>query len=306
MRRCLDGCGTRWVREDHEELRAHEEGYLGDDQVVGPRQADVVPVADQEVPVLEGVHADPHPRLPVSGEVPRVVESRIESHVPATHGGKVVQGDLRHDAELGLVDPRNDLDSNATGEREKAVRAMRREERDQIIDRALGALRDVVSGRGLCLQSSFLAERILTKVLPGHGFTMRLGSLRMTPLDGVNAPILYDPREPGGIADGYHAWLEREDGELLDPSIFQTLAMRGVPVPEDGYLTWRERDFELDGLARMLYEELPGLELFGIEESEPHLARMMKIAMTGIPDRTPGTVHLDLRWRPGHGPSAGG
>ncbi len=190
-----------------------------------------------------------------------------------------------------------------SGKRAKqAKQKVQREARDEIIDRALGAVRLVVYGPRVCLQSCFLAKRILDRVLPGHGFTLRLGSLHVLPLDQTIAPIAFDPRGPEGVDGGFHAWLEHTSGELIDPSICPTLTHDGYDVGgDDGYIASRAKDVVFCNL-RLIYEELPDLELFGADESEPHLARMMEVAMSGIPQQTSGTIYLDLRWRPGHGP----
>ncbi len=54
------------------------------------------------------------------------------------------------------------------------------------------------------------------------------------------------------------------------------------------------RQFVRHGLL-FVYEELPELELVGVEESEPQLAHLMRMAGTGEP-APPGTIYLDVRW----------
>jgi hypothetical protein len=46
-----------------------------------------------------------------------------------------------------------------------------------------------------------------------------------------------------------------------------------------------------------LYEKLPDLELFGVEESEPQMGRLLDLALLGKPLSASGTVYLDVRWR---------
>jgi hypothetical protein len=183
------------------------------------------------------------------------------------------------------------------GKKAKAKRAREggQAARELAIDRALGQVRRAVGGQqGLCLPMCVLAERILAQGVPPPRFALRLGSLHVYPEDEDFDPIAFDPRTPEGIDAGFHAWLF--DGQrILDPSIHLTLALKGYPVDPAGYVLSGGNRFALEGL-RYLYEELPDLEMFGLEASEPHLNALMAFALGGeLP--LPGTLFLDVRWR---------
>ncbi|XXX74132.1 hypothetical protein WMF30_41455 [Sorangium sp. So ce134] len=167
------------------------------------------------------------------------------------------------------------------------------EAREAIIDRAVGAARIAVDGRGLCLPMCILLERILAQVLPAPRFSLRLGSLQVYPEDENVDPIQFDPRTPDGIDGGFHAWLEDDSGQLLDPSISVTLHAEGYRIDPLDYCLAASRDYVWSGL-RFVYEQLGELELLGVAESESHLARLMALAMRGEPVRTPGIIHLDV------------
>lgn len=179
-----------------------------------------------------------------------------------------------------------------------------REGRERLLDRAVSAVRLVIPNPSLCLQTCFLLERILDVVMPAHGFTLRLGSLRVFPMDPAdrNGPLFMDPRDPDGVGDGplppghpFHAWLETASGEFLDPSILLTLHAEGYAVDAGSYTLGLGRTTILSGL-RLIYEELPELEVLGVAESEPHLALAMSCALTGEP-RELGANYLDVGWR---------
>lgn len=178
----------------------------------------------------------------------------------------------------------------------KRHREVKQEAREAIIDRALGAARVAINGPRLCLPMCVLVERILAQVLPAPHFSLRLGSLQVYPEDRRIDPIHFDPRTPDGIDGGFHAWLEDTNGLLLDPSILVTLHADGYKVDPQSYFLVGGRNFILSGL-RLIYEELPELELLGVEESEPHLARLMALAMRGELPPAPGMIHLDVGWR---------
>jgi hypothetical protein len=125
---------------------------------------------------------------------------------------------------------------------------------------------------------------------------LRLGSLHVVPIDVSVEPIVFDPRGPDGIDGGFHAWLEKLDGELLDPSICPTLAAEGYDVDGGTYFTERSKKFVMSGLG-MIYEELPNLELLGLEASEPGLRHQMNLAMLGILPPEPIAILLDVGWR---------
>lgn len=176
-------------------------------------------------------------------------------------------------------------------------RARRQKElaRDAIVDVALGGVRLAMPGAGLCLPTCVLLQRILAQSLPGSAFSLRLGSLQVHPQDGTASVITFDPRTPEGIDGGFHAWLEDKAGKVLDPSIAVTLHDEGYEVDPNTYFLDAGRKFVRHGLL-FIYEELPELELVGIEESEPHLAGLMALALDGeVPE--PGLIHLDVRWR---------
>ncbi len=179
----------------------------------------------------------------------------------------------------------------------KREQAAKREAREAIIDRAIGAAQLAVSGSGLCLPMCVLLQRILEMVLPPPRFSLRLGSLHVRPIDESIDPISFDPRTPEGIDidAGFHSWLEDSNGRLLEPSAFLTLHSHGYAVDPDDYCLSDGPTFVHDGL-RFRYEELSELELTGLAESEPHIAELMAYAMDGVPP-TPGHVYLDVVWR---------
>lgn len=179
-------------------------------------------------------------------------------------------------------------------ERRRAIKKRERE-RDAIVDAAVGALRHAMPGPGLCLPSCLLLQRLLGHFLPSETFRLRLGSLHVHPQDTTASAITFDPRTPEGIDGGFHAWLEDKSGKVLDPSIAVTLHDEGYDVNPDTYFLDGGRNFVRHGLA-FIYEELPELELIGVEESEPQLAHLERMALTGEPAPA-GTVYLDVRWR---------
>jgi len=179
-------------------------------------------------------------------------------------------------------------------------REARQKAQETVIDQAVGAARVAINNPGLCLPMCVLCERILAQVLPSPGFSIRLGSLHVSPEDRDVRPIAFDPRTPDGIEGGFHAWLEDRNGQLLDPSIFVTLHAEGFDTDAASYLLVQGRCFALTGL-RFVYEELPELELLGLHESEPQLARLMALAMRGEPCPK-GTVYLDVGWRNARSP----
>ena len=64
----------------------------------------------------------------------------------------------------------------------------------------------------------------------------------------------------------------------------------------DGYFLGGGRRFEREGLV-FVYDELPELELVGVDETEGHLARAVSFVLTGAP-RDLGPNRLDVAWRP--------
>lgn len=180
---------------------------------------------------------------------------------------------------------------------------------DELLDRAVNALRFVIPDPRQCLQSAFLLSRVLDAVARGHGFVLKLGSLHVIPEDQNHpeGPSIFDPREWPRGADGslppeagFHAWLERRDGTLLEPSILLTLAGDGYDVRGDGYFTCGGRRTKLEGLW-FVYEPLPDLQLVGVGPSEPHLALALKLALTGpspgLHRDALGPNYLDVKWR---------
>jgi len=162
------------------------------------------------------------------------------------------------------------------------------------IERAVNSAWFAISQPRLCVQMCVLLERILHRVHPRPRFALRLGSLVVSPEHGTLEPLRFDPRGPAGAIDA-HAWLEDSTGRILDPSILITLAAEGYAVDDDDFLladrrtvSWKELRFE--------YEVIAELELVGVEESEPHLARQLALALYGEARGT-GTIYLDVRWK---------
>lgn len=181
----------------------------------------------------------------------------------------------------------------------KAERARRKGKHDDddraLIERAVYAAWYAIGEARLCLPMSALLERVLGGVHPASTFRLRLGALRVAPERGGEG-ISYDPRGDGGIDhDGFHAWLEDERERLLDPSVLITLKAEGYHVDDDLVLLESSREFVHQGL-RFEYEELSELEMFGIDESRPHLDGLLGLALHGIVP-PPGTIFLDVRWR---------
>mgnify|MGYP007026487961 CR=1 FL=1 len=171
----------------------------------------------------------------------------------------------------------------------------KRKRQERIVLGAGGAVRFAVRGPRLCLPMCFLLQRVLAQQLPDRPFMLRLGSLHVLPEDDRASPILFDPRSPGGIDDGFHAWLEDRHDTVLDPSIHPTLSGEVYPLHPDDYFYDSPRQFTFEGM-RFVYEVLPELQITGVEESERHLAALMKWAMAGVVPE-PGTIYLDVRWR---------
>lgn len=178
-------------------------------------------------------------------------------------------------------------------ERRRALKKKERE-RERILYAAVGAVRYAIGGAGLCLPTCFVLRRFLERVMPSMTYTMKLGALNVRPLEGSADAIAFDPRGPDGIDGGFHAWLEDTGGAVLDPSIAVTLHAEGYDVDPGCYLLDGGRRFTRFGLE-FWYEELGALELFGVEESEPQIVELLRMATTGEP-AAPGVVHLDVRW----------
>lgn len=179
----------------------------------------------------------------------------------------------------------------------KRDRSVKVEAREQVIDWAVSVAHHVMPLRGLCLPQCVLVERLLGERLPPPQFTMKLGALRVFPEGSAGDPIFYDPRGPGGIEDGFHAWLEQPDGRLLDPSICLTLHADGYDVNPAEYTIAGGRSFSSRGHV-YLYEELADLEMIGLAETEPVLESCRRVAY-GLPPGPPGDCLLDVRWRNG-------
>jgi hypothetical protein len=182
----------------------------------------------------------------------------------------------------------------------KAANARKLETVDSIIDNAVSRVRWIVQGRGLCLPMCVLLQRVLAVVVPGRAFHLRLGALNVGPLAKATdvEPIAYDPRGQDGIDGGFHAWLEDDHDRLLDPSILVTLHADGYDVDPESYLLDGRRRMPYGNLA-MIYEELPELELLGVEPSEPALTAQMDFVLRGRPPTGPLKIQLDVGWRAG-------
>jgi hypothetical protein len=183
----------------------------------------------------------------------------------------------------------------------KAGRQRRRDAyhaaRAAALDRGIRAARMATNSPGLCLPMCVLLGRILDEGFPAHGFSLRLGALHVVAKDEERfGRISFDPRGPGGIDDGFHAWLEDADGFLVDPSILVTLRSHGFEVNPDDYLVAKQRRFP-DSELFFVYEELPELELLGLEASEPGLANFMALAMHGRRPAGVVDILLDVGWR---------
>jgi hypothetical protein len=77
------------------------------------------------------------------------------------------------------------------------------------LDRGIHAARMATNSPGLCLPMCVLLGRILDEGFPAHRFSLRLGALYVVAKDEERfGRISFDPRGPGGIDDGFHAWLE--------------------------------------------------------------------------------------------------
>lgn len=171
---------------------------------------------------------------------------------------------------------------------------------DSAIDEAVSRVRWLVRGRGLCLPMCVLLRRVLAAFVPRRPFHLRLGALNVGPIaknSGIEA-ISYDPRGEDGIEGGFHAWLEDDRGRLLDPSILVTLHADGYDVDPDSYLLDGRRRM-VHGQLGMIYEELPELELLGVESSEPALASQMGFICDGRALPQSLAIYLDVGWRAG-------
>lgn len=181
-------------------------------------------------------------------------------------------------------------------------RPISEDDMDLIIDGAVGAVHHVMPHPGLCLPQCVLLGRMLGELLPHRRFDLRLGSLVLHPQRGDVEPITFDPRGPGGIDDGFHAWLEDADGVLLDSSMCITLNAEGYDVPPDQYFSCVGRTIPFDDFV-LVYEELPDLQLLGLHESQVMLDHLYRAATLGTP-MPHGQVMLDIGWKGGKPPTA--
>lgn len=164
-----------------------------------------------------------------------------------------------------------------------------------LVQEAVARTRLAIHDSHVCIAMCVLLQRVLVRLDPSSTFTLRLGSLHVIPHPPRSGRILFDPRGPDGIDGGFHAWLEDTDGRVLDPSILQTLFEEGYAVDPLGYVIAAARVF--DGFAmRFVYEELTTLELTGVDQSEPHLARLMIVVMEGR-SQPAGNIYLDVVWK---------
>jgi hypothetical protein len=219
--------------------------------------------------------------------------------MPFVPSGKKAKMKRAQDAKGGITpdyDPTRDLEVLDGEPEEPDVDALRKERRRDIIDGAVAGARLALAEPGLGLPMCVLVERILATTLPPPRFTLRLGSLRVYPEDEGFDPFCLDPTGPDGIDGGVHTWLEDPNGVLLDPSIMVTLAANGYEAHADEYVSMTGREFALSGL-NFIYEELPDLELLGVREAEPHLARIVALVLSRAPITTPGRIALDVGWR---------
>lgn len=182
--------------------------------------------------------------------------------------------------------------------RKKWDRERKVDDRERVLDAVISGVRLAIPHPKLCLPTCVLAQRMLDLLPTIPRLELKLGALAVFPVDEAIAPIAFDPRGPDGIDGGFHAWLADERGHIVDPSIFVTLNDAGYDVEAGSYLLIPGPRTIHAGL-RFVYEELPELELLGLEESEPALSLLMRHAMTGEPPRGQHTVHLDVDWRLG-------
>jgi hypothetical protein len=135
-----------------------------------------------------------------------------------------------------------------------------------------------------------------------HQYSLRLGALAIQTPDGHASA--WDPRGPDGSPpqagllpreEPFHAWLERPDGYLVDPSILLTLHAEGLEVDPQEYVLSGTRQFVQNEIT-FLYEVLPELQLVGVAESAAHLVRAVSFVLTGMP-RDLGPNFLDVEWR---------
>lgn len=125
---------------------------------------------------------------------------------------------------------------------------------------------------------------------------MRFGALHVLPEDQTLSPLIFDPRAPAGAVEA-HAWLEDNSGRLLDPSIIVTLAADGYLDDDDTFILTSDRVVKREGLT-LSYEGVAGLELIGLEESEPGPRRQLTLAMHGkLPGIEPMSIALDVHWK---------
>jgi hypothetical protein len=186
--------------------------------------------------------------------------------------------------------------------------ALRQREADErVIDSVVAKAQEAIRhAPGLCLPACVLIDRVLAELLPHFRFALHLGALSILSEGGAFPPRLFDPRRSDGSppdagvlprGEGFHAWLESREGDLLDPTIFLTLAAEGYDVDPAEYPMSKGRRLERNGLE-FVYEPLPQLELIGVAESEAHLRRAVSFVLTGSPPATHlGPNVLDVAWR---------
>lgn len=167
-------------------------------------------------------------------------------------------------------------------------------ERDRLLDAAAFAVREVASAS---LARAVLLQSLLATVLPDEAFTVRVGALRVTPVDGTSV-VDRDPRGPDGIERGVHAWLEDGDGRVHDVAIPSELAGHGVPSDRDHRVDGPGRTFERGGL-RFHYEELVDLEILHLADAGDWVHAALLLAATGELPSDDGALRcpLAVRWR---------
>lgn len=188
------------------------------------------------------------------------------------------------------------MDATAAAE----LTEQRRRDLGRAVDAAWYGMSDPFSGLvppEVCLPMCVLLQRVVETTLHER-LHLRVGALNLFPTDLIHAelgPHSYDPRGSEDTSSGFHAWLESDNAIVVDPSLPISLKALGYRVDDDDFLAFKGRHLRYRGLE-LLYEELPDLEVTGLEASEAALAQQLAKALFGRELSSHIKIYLDVRW----------
>lgn len=169
-------------------------------------------------------------------------------------------------------------------------------ERGRLLDAAAGAVREVASTP---LARAVLLQQLLATVLPDEAFTVLLGAIRVTRVDGTST-ISRDPRGADGVERATHAWLEDGEGRVHDVAIVSELSAAGLAPDLEHRVDGAGRTFQRAGLS-FHYEEIAELEILHLADAGDWVRAALLLAATGElpPEGEPLACPLAVRWRTG-------